>query len=236
MLIYIDEILNEIDSIREYAKIIRKKFKKGRDAEELLLDAKALLKRLEYLFSILPEGVTIGYTRRHINFMIRYLERSNTASCKQDIDDIVRYDLPEITQQIRQWGNNLQYVDADLRSEISTLIKTNQFDSAIRKAFVVLKTRLCDKFGLDHSIDGQDLVNKIFGQNSEYFSEMLPKQKQAYRDIYAGLFGLMRNRYMHNNIEATLTELDMTISSINYCLRLVDDFHNVETKKNGEGV
>ncbi len=231
MLIYVDELLNEIESIRDYAKIIKKKFKQGRASEELLLDVYALEKRIEYLFSILPDDVQTGHTMRHIHFMKHFLEKDQQERCKQDIRDIIKFDLPEISNNVREWANGLQYVDADLRKEIATLIKTNQFDSAIRKAFVVFKARLCQKFDIDSSIDGTDLINRIFGTNSTFFPDMPKKQKQAYRDLFAGLFGLSRNRYAHDNVEATLSELDMVISSINYCLKLIDDFHDVETER-----
>ncbi len=233
MLIYIDELLNEIKSIREYGKIIKKKFKQGRPSEELLLDVQSLQKRLEYLFSILPEEIDTGHTGRHVHFLFYYLEKDRQERCKGDIRDIVKFDLPEIATRVRTWANGLQYVDADLRREISTLIKTNQFDSAIRKAFVVFKTRLCNKFGLDHALDGDPLINQVFGEQSPYLSDMPVKQKKAYRSYFSGLFGLMRNRYAHEHIEATLSELDMVISSINYCLKLIDDFHDLETETNG---
>lgn len=232
MLIYIDEILGEIKSIREYAKIIKKKFKQGRPSEELLLDVEALDKRLEYLFSILPDGVNTGNTGRHVFWMIKRLNEGQPKKCETDIYDIVKHDLPLIANNFKEWANDLQYVDADLRGEIATLIKTNQFDSAIRKAFVIFKTRLCDKFGLDHSLDGESLVNRIFGEQSPYLADLPPKQKKAYRNYYSGLFSLMRNRYAHEHVDATLSELDMAISSINYGLKLIDDFHDIET--NGE--
>ena len=63
MLIYIDEILGEIDSVLEYAKIIKEKFDQGRSAEELLLDVRGLAKRLEYLNAIIPEGCSLGQCR-----------------------------------------------------------------------------------------------------------------------------------------------------------------------------
>ena len=234
MLIYIEEILGEIDSVREYAKIIKEKFDQGRSAEELLLDARGLDKRLDYLYSIIPEGCSLGNAGRHAHFMIHYLERNNISSCSQDIIDIIEHDLPTGEEQIRQWANSLSYVDADLRNEIRVLIRTGQFDSAIRKAFVILKDRICDKYGLPRDMDGVDLINKLFGSNSEYFSYMHPREKQAHRDLFSGMFGLVRNRFAHNNVEASLTEMDTVISGINYCLRLMDDFRDEPSSENTE--
>ena len=233
-MIYIEEILGEIDSVREYAKIIKEKFDQGRSAEELLLDARGLKKRIEYLYSIIPEGCSLGNAGRHAHFMIHYLERNNISSCSQDIIDIIEHDLPTGEEQIRQWANNLSYVDADLRNKLRVLIRTGQFDSAIRKAFVILKERICDKYGLPKDMDGIDLINKLFGKDSEHFNDMHPREKQAHRDLFAGMFGLVRNRFAHNNVEASLTEMDTVISGINYCLRLMDDFRDEPSSENTE--
>ncbi len=233
MLLYIDELVEEIDSIAEYAEIISEKFDQGRDCKELLLDARALQKRLQYFVSVMPETLNRdNNVFRHVSFMIRFLEKNQIESCSQDIKDIINFDLPAIRDQVKNWSNNLHYVDADMRTELSVLIRTGQFDSAIRKAFVLLKTRICDSYGFSHEIDGSDLVNKIFGKDSDFFEDMSPKEKQAYRDLFAGLFGLVRNRYAHNNFEASLTELDLVTSSVNYCLHLINDFREQPTLNN----
>ncbi len=234
MLIYIDEILGEIDSVLEYAKIIKEKFDQGRSAEELLLDVRGLAKRLEYLNAIIPEGCSLGNAGRHVNFMIYYLEKDDISSCSKDIIDIIGHDLPAGEEQLRQWANNLSYVDADLCNELRVLIRTGQFDSAIRKAFVILKERICYKYGLPKDMDGIDLINKLFGKDSEHFNDMHPREKQAHRDLFAGMFGLVRNRFAHNNVEATLTEMDTVISGINYCLRLMDDFRDEPSNESTE--
>lgn len=224
MLIYVDELLAEIESIKEYALIVQAKFDQGRPANELLLDARALDKRIEYLVSVMPEGCLVGKARQHVQFMIHYLQKDQIDSCLGDITDIVSTDLPSAVEAVKKWANDLAYVDADLRDEIRTLVKTGQFDSVVRKSFVVLKTRLCRKYSIAETVDGAELINKIFGSNSSYFTDIDPKQKQAYRDLFAGLFGLIRNRYSHNNVEFSLAEVDLAISAVNYCLRLVDDF------------
>ena len=234
MLIYIDEILGEIDSVLEYAKIIKEKFYQGRSAEELLLDVRGLEKRLEYLNAIIPEGCSLGRACRQVYLMILCLETDDTISGYQDIIKIIEHDLPAVEEQLRQWANNLSYVDADLRNELRVLIITGQFDSAIRKAFVILKERICYKYGLPKDMDGIDLINKLFGKDSEHFNDMHPREKQAYRDLFAGMFGLVRNRFAHNNVEATLTEMDTVISGINYCLRLMDDFRDEPSNESTE--
>lgn len=224
MLLYVDEMLAEIDAIREYVEIIQLKFEAGRPSDELLLDARGLIKRMEYLNSVLPEGCSLENGLRHAGFMIHYLEKDDLESCRGDVRDIIMFDLPEGAASIRSWANELTYSDRELRDELRVLIRTGQFDSAIRKAFVVLKDRICRQYELPNEVDGSQLVNDLFGSKSEYFPEMNAAEKQAHRDLFAGLFGLVRNRYAHNNYEASLTELDTVISGVNYCLTLINGF------------
>lgn len=224
MLIYVDEVQREIDDILKYAGLIQEKFDAGRDAAELLLDAKALDMRMDNLHAMLPEGTMIGSALRHTRFMIYWLERDKVKDCASDIIGICEYDLPGVSKALREWSSKLAWVDADLRRDILPLIRFCQFDSAIRKAFVILKTRLCRKFGLDEKTDGEDLVNAIFGPKSPHLPELSAGEKAAYRNLFAGMFGLLRNRFAHNDAQPDLSDLDTAIANVNMCLRIVGDF------------
>jgi Protein of unknown function (Hypoth_ymh) len=231
MLIYVDEIQREIDDILVYAGLIREKFDAGRDAKELLLDAKALDVRIQNLYAMLPEGRMIGNALRHTHFMIYYLDRDEAQNSAGDIVDICDHDLPAVSREIREWSSKLAWVDADLRRDILPLIRFCQFDSAIRKAFVVLKTRLCRKFGLDEKTDGEDLVNAIFGPRSPHLCHLSPGEKVAYRNLFAGMFGLLRNRFAHNDMQPDLSDLDTALANVNTCLRIVGDFRTTDSAK-----
>lgn len=230
MLIYVDEVQREIDDIIVYAGLIREKFDAGREAPELLLDARALDARVQNLYAMLPEGRMIGNTLRHAGFMIHYLERNEVTRCWGDISDICEADLPAVSKALREWSGKLAWVDADLRRDILPLIRFCQFDSAIRKAFVILKTRLCRKFGLDEKTDGEDLVNAIFGPKSPHLPELSVGEKVAYRNLFAGLFGLLRNHFAHNDAQPDLSDLDTGIANVNMCLRIVGDFREKVTE------
>lgn len=223
MLIYVDEILSEIESIKEYSQIIKEKFDKDFPVEEVLLDARALEKRVEYLFSILPDDCQGGYTQRHVGFIKYYLEKRSIDSCRLDIEEIINTDLPSLGNAIKKWANNLSYTDVELKNGVKTLVKTGQFDSVVRKSFVILKTRLCKKYSLDTNLDGDKLVNEVFGKDSKYLEHINVDQKQIYRNLFSGLFGLIRNRYAHNNVEVSLIEMDLALSAVNYCLMVIDD-------------
>jgi len=225
---FVDELNREIDDLIEIATLIDQKFEADRDVSELLLDARLIQKRIENLRQMMPEGTSIGDGLRHANWMIHWLEKNNKISCRQDITDILSFDLPEARSSLKLWANDLAYLDVGLREELAPLIRFREFDSAIRKTLVVLKDRICGKFGLDKNEDGQKLVNRLFSNDGPSIEGVETQSRQAYRDLFAGMFGLMRNRYAHNNVQATLTELDAVISAANLCLHLIGDFRNKE--------
>ncbi len=224
MLMYVDEVQREIEDILLYAELIREKFDASRDATELFLDARALDMRISNLHAMLPDGRMIGAGSRHSGYLVYHLGKGNVNSCAGDIVDICENDLPATSKALREWSSKLAWVDADLRRDILPLIRFCQFDSAIRKAFVILKTRLCRKFGLDEKTDGEDLVNAIFGPKSLHLSELSAGEKAAYRNLFAGMFGLLRNRFAHNDAQPDLSDLDTAIANVNTCLRIVGDF------------
>jgi hypothetical protein len=230
VLIYVDEVQREIEDILNYAGLIREKFDAGRDAAELLLDAKALDMRMDNLYAMLPEPRMIGSGSRHSGFMVYWLEKNDIGSCADDIVDICESDLPGVSKALREWSSKLAWVDADLRRDILPLIRFCQFDSAIRKAFVILKTRLCRKFNLDEKTDGEDLVNAIFGPKSPHLPALSSGEKAAYRNLFAGMFGLVRNRFAHNDAQPDLSDLDAAIANVNMCLRIVGDFREKVTE------
>ena len=94
MLIYVDEVQREIDDILKYAGLIQEKFDAGRDAAELLLDAKALDMRMDNLYAMLPDGRMSGSGKRHSAFMVYWLERNDISNCAADIVGICEHDLP----------------------------------------------------------------------------------------------------------------------------------------------
>ena len=85
------------------------------------------------------------------------------------------------------------------------LMNGGHFDSAVRKIFVVLTDRLRRAFGVTEPIDGDDLVNLVFGKGENIPVALDDSQKQAMRNLISGFYGVYRNRFAHNDLEPTLT-------------------------------
>lgn len=227
MLIYVQEIVDELRKLGEYASMLRTKFDAGRDPAELLLDAESLAQRFNSLIGSLPDANMSGNSRRHLSWLVRELKKHDPKSCRQDIEDLVEHDIPGTIERIEKWAKEMAYLDEELRDAVVPLIKTRQFDSAIRKAFLVLTERLRSTYSLPKGMDGEGLVNIVFGQASKHHQTLDPGQKLAQRNFISGLYGVIRNKFSHGDHEASIAELEAALSAVNLCLKNVEDFKAV---------
>jgi hypothetical protein len=108
--------------------------------------------------------------------------------------------------------------------KITDLLIHLEYDSAIRKAFVILKSRLASRFNAPNNLDGTDLVNHIFGKSGSLSQHIKDNERQAMRDLLSGLYGVFRNRYGHEDIEPSWHETDAILSMINYVLKDIERF------------
>lgn len=96
----------------------------------------------------------------------------------------------------------------------------------LREAFIILKSRLVDKFDVSDSFDGEQLVNKIFGKStgilaSQALDDAAIKDMAAMRDLLAGLFKVFRHKYAHNDVEVPWYEAEAVLSMITFALKRI---------------
>src|SRR5690606_17354317 len=129
------------------------------------------------------------------HFLQYYLEQDAQESCVNDISDILKFDLPHVEKTLRSRIKNDDSYDAEFAEKIGPLIRDQHFDSAIRRAFVILKERLVKRFDLTSNLDGNDLVNAVFGTKGVLTGHIPEQDQRAMRDLLVGLYGTFRNRY-----------------------------------------
>ncbi len=213
-------ITDRIKNLEEGAMALHKRFKTRASAKALLLEAKALGTLYDDLVSVMPkESIFVGNTRRHLGFLIHYLESGDKKSSLSDIVDLNETDLPKIREHYRTWLEKSAAVDSELQEKVVGLLTKREFDSAIRKAFIVLTSRLRTQFSLPEDRDGPELVNLVFGSKSTVALPLDASQKQSYRDLFSGLYGTYRNKYAHNDCNPDWIEVLGLISFINLALR-----------------
>ena len=221
MSIYAEELVAESESVLEHVKLLLTKFDRGIAAPDLLLDVGILENRLLNVDRLMPEGMTIDWGRK-LHFMKYYLKQGTPEACRGDVVELSDYILPAAITKIKELGRASVYLDAELRVAVSSLIRMQQFSSAIRAAFVLLTERMRKRFGLPDGVDGAAMVNTVFGSGSTHLLGLMPAERQARRDYLAGLYGVLRNKYAHSDPPLDPVELEAVLSGVNLALKLIE--------------
>jgi len=233
MLLYEYKVRDEFKWVRDLAERIRAKFESGAKASELLLDSELLNAGYEQLMRLLPEGINGDNFKRHLSFMKFYLERDALDSCRGDIEDICKLDLPTLERSFQNWCASYQHYDAEFSAKIGELLIERHLDSAVRKAFVLLKDRLIRTFGLSSDLDGRDLVNQVFGKTGYLVGRISEPERESMRNLLDGLFGLFRNIYSHTDVEPEWYEAEAVLSMINWVLKRINEYPSLVEDENG---
>lgn len=128
-------------------------------------------------------------------------------------------DPPKTTARLIDWPVGADFIDTEFSAKVGTLLKDDHLNAAVREAFVILKKRMVQTFALDTGLDGRDLVNKVFGKQGVKVGHMPDNQREALRNYLDGLFGVFRNKYSHNDVEAERYEVDAILTAINWALK-----------------
>lgn len=99
------------------------------------------------------------------------------------------------------------------------------WDSAARVALVVLEERLRRVAGItDPNRTGRDLVNDVFGDRGAMAGRFESgSERSGYRDLYAGVVGVFRNRYAHRLVDPTPEDGGALIVFVNLLLKMTND-------------
>lgn len=163
-----------------------------------------------------------GSLGRHLRFLKYYLDRHDKDACYSDIKNIVFSDLPVCLYNLVRRNPEDSYLDEKLKISVMPLIQGAHYDSAIRKAFVVLTDRLRDTFGIADDIDGEELVNTVFGGKGKLQVSLDESKRQSYRNLFSGFYGVYRNKYAHADVYPTLAEVKAVIEMVNSLLSEIE--------------
>ena len=111
------------------------------------------------------------------------------------------------------------------------LLDGGHFDSAIRKTFVLLTDRLRSAFGVEQEIDGEDLINLVFGKGGKIPMALDEGKKQALRNLISGFYGVYRNRYAHNDRDASPSDAQAIVEMANQMLCEIEEVAHESAKQ-----
>ena len=225
MMLYEARVSEELQRVLAYALGVREKWLAGTPSADLLRDRDSLEVLCDRVLAMLPESLArASHVQRHLAWMQRNLALDKPAASESDINDICDRDLPVLADDFKQWCVQAGHYDEELREKVVELLGTRQYDSAIRRAFVILKTRMVVVFEVTDNIDGADLVNQLFGTKSEATPFLSAAERQAFRDLLSGMYGVFRNKYMHEDVDAPFYETDAILSMVNFALKRLDTY------------
>lgn len=93
------------------------------------------------------------------------------------------------------------------------------WDSAVRTASVILEERLRDVGNITDGAIGKVLINKVFGGGGSLAGKFAQdSEREAYRDLFAGIVGLVRNPSAHRLIDPTPEDGGVLIVLVNLLL------------------
>jgi len=152
-----------------------------------------------------------------------YFKKKNKDAAKNDIRDIVFHDLPTALRTLISKQKVESHFDQKLKDGVFPLVEGKHYDSAIRKAFILLTDRLRRLFGVEEDIDGEDLVNLVFGKGGNIPIKLKDKEKQRYRNFISGFYGVYRNKFAHHDIEPTLSEVKSILEMTNNIILEIEE-------------
>lgn len=116
-------------------------------------------------------------------------------------------------------------LDSELNKRVVKLLPAGPsdrtvWDSAVRTSAVILEERLRDVGKIpDPNAHGQGLVSQVFSKTGPLSGKFtVDAERQSYRDLYAGVVGLVRNPSAHRLIDPTPEEGGVLIVLVNLLL------------------
>jgi hypothetical protein len=153
---------------------------------------------------------------RHLHFLKYWLDCGDKQGCFSDVKDIVFNDLPTALKNLVKSTPQDSHFDQNLRDAVFPLVQGGHYDSAIRKAFIVLSDRLRRAFGVvEEHVDGEALANMVFGKGRKIPVVLDEAKKQCYRNLISGFYGVYRNKFAHYDVVPSLSEVKAILEMVN---------------------
>ena len=222
--LYEHRVKEQFRRVEGLAEQLRDRFQAGVSSAELIREREMLAVAFAQLDALLPEAVTRAELPRHLYWIEYWLNRDEPDNCRADAASICHYDLPTIERSFEAWAEGRDRYDPELVEKLRPLLEERNLDSAIRKAFVILKERMVDVFGLSPDLDGSELVNTVFGKKGSISGEIPEAEREALRNLLDGLYGTFRNPASHRDIRPTWWQAEATLSTVNWALKHIEAY------------
>ncbi|HEX9758413.1 MAG TPA: TIGR02391 family protein [Nitrospiria bacterium] len=226
-IIVLDALEHSWGLAKELLNITKRRKKRFNDAiPKIDLLEKTFLPIIKYF----PQNKTViervEAFNRHLWFVKRYIGTDRHKLVPHNLRDIVEFDIPIIRNEFKNHIMANPSIHPRFREECGDLIAVGEFDSVIRKGFVIIRELAKRRFPLleGSQIDGINLMQKLFDNNSGLIRVHTEKDKQGgFRDIAKGLYAWARNDEMHNLRDRPVYEIECIMMLINQIMFSIDN-------------
>jgi len=129
--------------------------------------------------------------------------------------------------------SDLSGLDPELVEKCGLLIRTERYDEAVGRAFVVLEERLRELLAVRGG-SGVNLSRKAFSPESGQLVDQLylpPAEIEGIRDLFVGAFRAYRNRAAHTLAGYSLDEARSIIHLVNLLLLVLEKVRQAPTQQ-----
>ena len=201
MLVFEHIIQDQLDQLAVQAarlsKEVHRKRKRPSEIESLLSAIEGMFSKLVKLIPPIKTD-RVEAVRRHIWFVRKGLKENQVAWIEGNADDLKQFDIPTFRLQIGAYFKEFAFLPPELRDEVAPLLENGEHDSAMRKAFLVIKQKAITKYHMSAQLDGEDMVNFLFSESGKLRVHEDEKKRKAFRDFVSGFFRFFRNEFMHD--------------------------------------
>jgi len=203
----------------------------GAEIGELRLRKARIVEALDQLETTVgePAAGAIGQVSNHLNWLLRWYERSKPDNYASDIVDLYEHDLPAVAAAVAEWLN--AQVDPRLMSAVNRSWMAQHYASAVREAFICLESELRVNAGPSGSsgMSGDKLVTAAFKsvaftdaiRHDGFMGELTDGELKGLEYFLRGTFLLFRNATAHREVAYSAVEAEGIILTVNHCLRFI---------------
>jgi uncharacterized protein (TIGR02391 family) len=196
-------------------------------ADEIDLRVEAAIRAADRLDALVgPDPTNL---RRHLHWLGRRHRDGRPELSDVDVRDLQEHDLPERIAAVVAWSDGL--LDPGLLEAVLPSWQAQDYDSAVRSAFVLLEQRIREAASINPAagFTGRGLVSRLLpgdGISDRWgldglMGQLTHGEQRGARELLNGAFGLFRNATAHRSTAYSRDEAEDVLHLLHLCLRLV---------------
>ncbi|HEU4976302.1 MAG TPA: TIGR02391 family protein [Baekduia sp.] len=177
-------------------------------------------------------GAELGNLMRHIWWIRKNHRAGRPEASDGDIADLRERDLIVAIDAVTAWSAT--FLSSALVEAVEGSWRAEQYDAAVRDAFVHLERRMRDLAAVEprEGLTGRRLVNRLLPTNGGaghlgdqgLLGHLTDGEQGGARDLLNGAVSLFRNASAHRQTAYSRAEAEDVIHLVNLCLRLMDKY------------